>query len=94
VLEGEYEPNRPYYLVYAIYDTGDSFGRDEGRIEYIGLYSDLEVAHENERRCRECVEGYSVTLVTDSGKEYKVSTPWVGYFEHLQYVDTETLFPR
>lgn len=44
------DPTRPYYLLYAIYSTGDSFGHDDGRIEFVGLYEDLEVAHENEQR--------------------------------------------
>ena len=52
------DPTRPYYLVYAIYSTGDSFHHEEGRIEYVGLYEDLSVAHENANRIRQHNETY------------------------------------
>src|SRR5210317_84780 len=47
-----YEPefDKEYYLLYAVYSTGDSFGHDDGSgIEYIGLYTEneLDVAREN-----------------------------------------------
>jgi len=48
--EFELDPSRNYHLVHAVYSTGDSFGHDEGQLEFIGLYSDLEVAKENVRR--------------------------------------------
>jgi hypothetical protein len=53
------DPTRPYFLVYGIYSTGDSFGHDEGRIEFVGLYEDLEVAHENVRRIQQHNEMYN-----------------------------------
>lgn len=53
------DPTRPYYVVYAIYSTGDSFGHDEGRIEFVGLFEDLEVAHENVRRIERHNEVYN-----------------------------------
>jgi hypothetical protein len=52
------DPKRPYFLMYAIYSTGDSFGHDEGRIEYVGLFEELEFAHENVARIRRHNEIY------------------------------------
>lgn len=53
-----YEPEfgREYYLLYVEYSTGDSFGRDDGRLEFIGLYDDVEIAKENARRIRESAD--------------------------------------
>lgn len=90
----------PIYLLYAIYDTGDSFGRDEGRFEAVMLHHDRSIAEENRRRILEQnrqyeqsrghnMEDYSVTLLTDSGKEFQISTPWNGYFEDLSTVEIE-----
>lgn len=109
VKEGEV-----YYLLYAVYDTGDSFHRSDGQIEYVGLYQSRDVAEDNAKRIKEhdkiasrlnrsyCVseqerkqleklrktfEQYSVNLITEDGKEYKISCPWVGYFEILDDVE-------
>ncbi len=92
--------DKHYFLVYGIYSTGDSFGHDEGRIEYVGLYEDREVAEDNARRIERHArdyrddsitddDAYSVTLVTEDGAEYKVSVPWNGYFERLSYIEIE-----
>ena len=72
-----------YYLVYVIYDTGDSFGRDDGQIEFVGLYQDRSVAEENKRRIdkNEKVDSFSVKLVTEDDEEFDCHTPWKGYFE-------------
>lgn len=104
----EVDPDRSYYLLYAIYDTGDSFGRDEGRIELIDLYQDREVAMANAARIdaharkydstrwgsarEEMDEPYTVKLMNDAGEECQVHTPWNGYFERLSY--TEVLCVR
>ena len=51
-LEVGFDINRDqiYYLLYAIYSTGDSFSSREGEIEYVGLYQDEDVANENLKR--------------------------------------------
>jgi len=51
-VDFEVDPTRPYFLVYAIYSTGDSFGHDDGCIEFVGLYESLDVAHENAQRLK------------------------------------------
>ena len=46
--EFDLEKEVEYYLVYAVYTTGDSFGYDKhGSIEYIGIYKDSRIADEN-----------------------------------------------
>ncbi len=84
-----------YYLLYAVYSTGDSFGHDEGSsIEYIGFYkpSQLGIAQENERKLNDFTRDrnhgkYSVKLKSPEGKIYDQSVPWVGYFESLDHMD-------
>lgn len=79
------------YLLFVIYDTGDSFGVDQGQIEFIGLYRDRKVAEENKSRIEKLdyKDKYSVQLVTEDGRKYKVHAPWIGYFERFQYADIQ-----
>jgi hypothetical protein len=46
--------DKDYFLLYVLYSTGDSFGRDEGRIDFVELYDDKELAHAAEKVIREC----------------------------------------
>lgn len=88
----------PIYLLYAIYDAGDSFGRDEGQFEAVMLHHNLEVAQRNKALIEEhykkykpecCEEAFSLKLLTDSGEEFQLSVPWTGYFESLTHVEIE-----
>ncbi len=87
--------NVPYYLVYAIYDTGDSFGRDRGKIEFFDLFDNLEVAETNMNILEGVVKeefDYSVTIFNNNFKPYKTTVPWLGYFECLIGVYVETVY--
>lgn len=77
------------YAVVAVYDTGDTFGRDERRHSVMGLFDkveDAEIVHEkykgfvphHSRRERITAWGF----VHDEVHYY---VPWLGYFE--RYVD-------
>lgn len=52
------DPEEVYYLLYVIYDTGNSFHQEEGRISFVEVYKDKNVAYENERRINEHAELY------------------------------------
>jgi len=95
-----YEPefSVDYYLLYAVYSTGDSFGHDDGQgIEYIGLYTEneLDVARENQKKIEEHARNkdgdFHVELKTPGGMMFQQHTPWVGYFESLDYTDIESV---
>ncbi len=96
-----YEPEYgiDYYLLYVVYSTGDSFGHDSGEgIEYIGLYTkdELDVARENKRKIEahdKDVESkyFHVSLQTPSGQTFQQHTPWVGYFESIDYIELEAV---
>lgn len=89
------EKDRPYYLVYVLYDTGDSFGRDENRIEFVDLYQSKENAEalkklieENHAECHDNDEysfekRHSLKYKNEEGNEVTFSKSWEGYFENF-----------
>ena len=94
----------PFYLVYGVYDTGNSFGRDEGQFEAVMLHTDEAAARENVRRIEEqnrfycknngngkALDLYSVELVMDDGTPFRFSVPWNGFFEELRCADIEVV---
>lgn len=99
-VEFDLVPDKPYYLLYGIYSTGNSFGYDEGEIEFVDLYESVEFAEEMKQRLEKHNEQRdsdderdSVTLKAEkSGKKIDFLVPWMGYFEHLSYVEIETVY--
>lgn len=86
IVDYPVEPNRDYYLVVVNYDTGDSFGRDYGRIAFVHLFQDLAVA-EKARDVILANDTSSVTIQWDSGKEENMYCCWIGYFEEMNDCD-------
>ena len=95
-------PEKTYFLLYGIYSTGDSFGYDEGRIDFIDLYESLSFAVEMRDRVEahattdgvkykwDDASQYYVTLLSEkTGKEYKYAVPWNGCFERLSYLEIQ-----
>lgn len=80
------DDNKTYYLVYAIYDTGDSFGRDYGKLEVVGLFQNKDKAEAVKNVCKDSEEFSSLILKTEDDVEYDYYPPWYGFFEHLQGV--------
>lgn len=87
--------NVTYYVLYAVYTTGDSFGRDDGsNIEYIGFYTEdeLPIANENMHKVERSTENRPLKLKTPDGhKTFDQLKPWAGYFEHLDYVNIASI---
>lgn len=83
------EKNKTYYLLYVLYNAGDSFHREENRISFINLYESYECAELNKKRIEEQGRNYTFNLVTEEGKEYKLSNPGNGYFERITRVEIE-----
>lgn len=80
------DPEKPYFLVYAIYSTGDSFGFDEDReIEFFDLFDNYEAAAGLANALRERTESRDSNdydfQITYNDVRYHI--PWLGYFEEL-----------
>lgn len=72
------DPNTPYYAVYYIWSTGDSFGHYErAYCEIHGLYETRDEAEKEAARLRGMTD-YSV--------------PWNGYFESLDELEVKTVY--
>lgn len=79
-----------YYLVWADYDTGDSFGRDCNRVEFIDLFKTEELA-ENCAAIARDVKGYTYIFKRENGRDCAQSVPWNGYFESLNAINVEAV---
>lgn len=77
----ELQPGNIYFLVYAIYSTGDSFHKEQcGEIEFVDLFATFEEA---EALADALKVGTEYTL-NHNGRIYHL--PWVGYFENLEEI--------
>lgn len=89
----EIEPGKVYFLVYVVYSTGDSFGRDNGAgIEYIGIYKSAEKAMATTIRIgkfQENPEKKKLFVTREDNSIDEIYVPWNGYFETFDYVKME-----
>lgn len=87
-LPQEYEASKPLYLLYANYDTGDSFGRQCNKFEAVDIFQDRARAEAAQRALTNSQEG-NASYVRDDGTTIQYSCPWHGYFECLNYLEVE-----
>ena len=88
------DDGKDYYLLYAIYSTGDSFSRNDGEIALIDLYETKEMAEKNRQLIADNLkdeDNWSVILELEDGRVYSFHVPWKGYFEHLDEVAIERI---
>lgn len=80
-----------YQLLYVLYSTGDSFSHHDGKIEFIGMFADPDLAIKNkkiiENQYRKDASDWSLTLYANHKTKYKMHAPWCGYFESLESVE-------
>lgn len=91
------EHDKPYYLLYVLYGTGDTFGQDGGQIQFIGLFEQEKIAELNQTRIEDHKDDFSMQLFMEDGNrliKYEISVSWVGYFEHLESVNIETVYRK
>lgn len=107
VKEGRYwdfvvsEPPQPftrYYVVYALYDTGDSFHREANRICFVYLtehYPDAQAVmfalEKDYRQKYGTFEAVQVKLPVKGTIEPICSSTWKGHFERLRSIQIETV---
>lgn len=75
-----------YYLLYAQYGTGGSFGYDNDQLEFIDLFRNARKAR-SAKRSLMMATGNSGSYIRDNGKKITVHLPWRGYCEHLDYIE-------
>lgn len=88
--------NAEYYLVYAIYESGDSLGYDTGLFDIIHVYENKHVAEKVVKMLKEWTENdtsdeFSINIPTENGKEFLYCVPWKGYFERLSALCIEPI---
>jgi hypothetical protein len=89
-MEGEVKKGDEFWVVYAIWSTGDSFGQDEdGRFEVLCINKSRDLAEAN-YQIYDSMESYGYGaedvghfVTTDSGEKVPAYAPWFGYFENL-----------
>ncbi len=77
------------YVVYMIYDTGDSFGNADGRIAIIHCATCKISVNMIAKAIRENPEMYSFKFTDDFGREISLYNPASGYFEHVSCIEVE-----
>ena len=91
----EIEPEKTYYLLYYLHDTGDSFGSDTGRIEFVELYRDEKLADKSCAALNKYKSGSHnmVTIWNDAGKPYEeyVSDDYFGGFTGAEVVAVQLI---
>lgn len=91
------------FLVWAEYSTGDSFGSsDRGSVEVLVLCSTLAKAEEFRKKLQDWTDKKRSGAdsgtdwnwdfkATVEGQEFKMHIPWLGYFEHLDSINIESI---
>lgn len=91
------------FLVWAEYSTGDSFGNsDRGSVEVLALFSSMAKALEFKKKLEDWTAkkndgAYSGTDFDYNFKakvdkqEIQFHVPWLGYFEHLDSINIESI---
>jgi hypothetical protein len=74
------------YVVWYEYTTGDSFGSDSGKFEFVAAYTTEELAEKCKQKILDHDGGFSMTITLEDGEEFSMHCPWVGYFERLEGV--------
>jgi hypothetical protein len=77
------------FVVYMIYDTGDSFGRSYGNIDILhATISEFE-ADKLAKLVTENPDDYTIKFKDDFGRDISIDNRGAGYFENIQYVGVE-----
>jgi hypothetical protein len=90
----EVVPMTNYYLLYYRYSTGDTFGRDEGKIEFVALYNDIELADKSAQAMNNAANNKQMlaTIWNDEGKPYEEYLNCVtDYFGSFDGAEVETV---
>jgi hypothetical protein len=81
-----------YFVLLAIYSSGDSFGHDEScYVEYFDIFENSTDANNAERELLATQRNDNVEFTNHRGTKVKVYNPWNGYFNSLNDIRVEYL---
>lgn len=90
IVNFELKFEKDYCLVFAIYNSGDSFSHHSGKIAFVGLYESDEDAEAVKKilevPCKENDYGREIGL---HGKKETFFMPWNDYFSSLTYIEVQ-----
>jgi hypothetical protein len=87
----EIDPDKSYFLLWADYDAGDSFGNDANQVEFIDLFETEEKAVEAQKWLE---KPESVGYIRENGAGVTLYKPWTGYFENLNSINVDIVRVR
>lgn len=79
-----------YYLLWADYNTGDSFGSYGNQVEFVDLFQTYEAAEIAKQELLSSKK-YSTKYTRDDGTRIDFYIPWEGYFESLNELNIESV---
>ncbi len=85
------EKNVNYFLLYVSYDTGDSFGRYCGKVEFVSLFKEESEALVARKKILKMKEITSIQIDNNGHKETVYNGSWTGYFESVNGIYVETV---
>lgn len=86
------EEDKTYYVLLAIYSTGDSFGHDSHhRVEYFDIYENSTDAYLAEKELNSNAGNSELEFTNHQKKKVKFYNPWNGHFESLDEIRIEYL---
>lgn len=93
------QKNETYFLVLVNYNTGNSFGRTNGKVEFIDLFKTegkarqlAEKIAEDQRHKNDQDYNHSFSYSREDGTTAQCGTyTWTGYFERFNYSEVETV---
>jgi len=78
------------YVIYMIYDTGDSFGRSYGKIDILHATASEANADALAKQVSENPSEYTIKFNDDFERDISIYNSGSGYFERIQYVGVES----
>jgi hypothetical protein len=92
----DYDPteDKAYYLIYVLYDTGDSFHREDNVICLVECVGDRHTAETIAKAINKDAlnGGMGPIVLTIDGKKYSIGcSEWKGYFEHFRSANVERI---
>jgi hypothetical protein len=95
--------DKTYYLVYVIYNTGDSFHHHSGYgCCFVEIFKDKDKAEDLSKKIKEQNKeynskrdlgknAYSLSYKDELGNDKKISCEWNGYFESIQSCEVKEM---